>query len=366
MKMKKKNLLPGLTKEHSLQSTIAFVIGYGVLMYLVGLILWPYLSSIIFGAMLAGTFLPMHQFLKVKLKIPHRLGVFIVLLTVICAFVVPSVYLSIELTDEAISLFQHLKTSVTEETLEEVFFGDGYVPKVLGQTFEILNIKYNVSTLQKIILDSAKFTSSYLLETVNYWVGNLLDFLIQFVIMMVVIYGILAENLALKRFFLEISPLPSDEEDLVIEKFNQMNYVTLVGNGIGGVIQGVLAGAAFWWAGIDSIFLWTTTMAILAFIPMVGMSVVFIPTSIYLWVIGKPTEGLVVLAFCTFVAVVIEQWFKPKFVGNRVKINSVLVFLSIVGGMTVFGLLGIFYGPLIMSIFLTFVNLYHKRYGTEN
>jgi len=364
--MKKKKLLPGLSEDNSLQSTIAFALGYGVLFYLVGLIMWPYLSSIVFGAMLAGTFLPMHRYLKERLNVSHRLGVFLVLITIICAFIVPSVYLTIELTDEAVGLFQHLKTSVTEETLEEVFFGEGYLPKVLGQTFEILNIKYNVSALQKIILDSAKFTSSYLLETVNYWLGNILDFLIQFVIMMVVIYGILAENDSLKRFFLELSPLKSEEEDLVVEKFNQMNYVTLVGNGFGGVIQGGLAGAAFWWAGIDSIFLWTTTMAILAFIPMVGMSVVFIPASIYLWVIGKPTAGVVVLVFCTLVAVLVEQWFKPKFVGNRVKINSVLVFLSIVGGMTVFGLLGIFYGPLIMSIFLTFVNLYHERYGTEN
>ena len=150
-----------------------------------------------------------------------------------------------------------------------------------------------------------------------------------------------------------------------MEKFNQMNFVTLVGNGIGGLIQGTLAGMALWMAGIESIFLWTTAMVILAFIPMVGMSVIYVPAGIYLWFSGKITEAIAVLTFCTLVAFWVEQWFKPKFVGKRVAMHSVLVFLAILGGMTVFGFLGIFYGPLIMSIFLTFVDLYKKRYGHE-
>ena len=211
----------------------------------------------------------------------------------------------------------------------------------------------------------AKTTSTYLLDTVNSWVANLLSFMLQFVVMMVVIFGILSEGKKVKAFVLDISPLPRDEEELVFEKFNQMNFVTLVGNGIGGLIQGGLAGIAFWFAGIESVFLWTTSMVVLAFIPMVGMSVIYVPASIYLWFAGKTVGATVVLIFCSLVALVVEQWFKPKFVGKRVSIHSVLVFLAILGGMTVFGFLGIFYGPLIMSIFLTFVDLYKKRYSLE-
>ncbi|MDT8448190.1 MAG: AI-2E family transporter [bacterium] len=349
--------------SQSRQSTVGFIIGYAALFLLVGLIFWPYVNSIVFGAILAGTFYPLMTSFQIRFHIPHRLAVALVMVIIICAFIVPSVYLASELTDEAISLFQFLKTNVTEETLEETFFGDGYLPQMMAQAFEVLDIKYNVSTLQKIIIDSAKTTSSYLLETVNSWLANLVAFLIHFAIMMVVIYGILAEGERVKNFFLELSPLPRVEEDLVLEKFNQMNYVTLVGNGVGGLIQGALAGTSFWWAGIESIFLWTSLMVFLAFIPLVGMSVVYIPAGIYLFFSGKPVESLVVLVFCTAVAFAVEQWFKPKFVGNRVKIHSVLVFLSIIGGMTAFGFLGIFYGPLIMSIFLTFVDLYHRRYG---
>ncbi|OGH03205.1 MAG: hypothetical protein A2600_08390 [Candidatus Lambdaproteobacteria bacterium RIFOXYD1_FULL_56_27] len=353
-------------KQHSLQSNIAFVIGYGALFYLMALIFYPYLDSIVFGAILAGTFMPMHQYLKRRWKVPHRLAVVLVMLVIVCTFFAPMVYLALELTDEAVILFGEVKTNVTEETIEELFFGEGLLPKLLAQIFEVFNLKYNVSSLQSLILDWARNASSYLLDSINNWLGNLLGFLVNFMVMMVTLYGILAEGEAIKRFFVELSPLPADEEDLVIDKFNQMNYVTLVGNGIGGVIQGVAAGVIFWMAGIQSIFLWTATMIVLAFVPMVGMSVGFIPASLYLWMVGKQTEAVGVFLGCSLIAIAVEQGFKPRFVGGRVKIHSVLVFLSIIGGVTAFGALGIFYGPLVMSIFLTFVNLYHKRYGSEN
>ena len=181
--------------------------------------------------------------------------------------------------------------------------------------------------------------------------------------MMLMVYTFLVDGPEIKRFMLDLSHMPDDEEELVFEKFNQMNFVTLIGNGIGGLIQGVLAGIGFWFAGIESIMLWTTSMVFLAFIPLVGISIIYVPACLYLLIIGKIWGSVILFVYCTVISLIIENWFKPKFVGNRVKINSTLVFVSIIGGMSVFGIPGIFYGPLIASIFLTFVNLYHKRYN---
>ena len=104
-------------------------------------------------------------------------------------------------------------------------------------------------------------------------------------------------------------------------------------------------------------------MIVLAFIPLVGISIVYIPVCIYLLIIGNFVSAIVLLIYCTTVSLIVENWFKSIFVGNRAEIHSTLIFLSIVGGLVVFGIPGIFYGPLIISIFLTFVDLYHKRYN---
>ena len=183
--------------------------------------------------------------------------------------------------------------------------------------------------------------------------------------MILVIYALLAEGIPLKEFLLRLSPLPDDQEELIIEKFNQMNFVTLVCNGLGGLIQGVLAGIGFWIAGLNLVVLWTTIMMILAFIPLLGISIIYIPACIYLAIIGKTFEGIALFIYCSLLAFFTENWFKPIFIGKRIQIHSLFVLFSIIGGMTVFGLGGIFYGPVIAILFLTTVELYHKFYSTS-
>ena len=141
-----------------------------------------------------------------------------------------------------------------------------------------------------------------------------------------------------------------------------MNYVTIVCNGLGGIIQGVLAGIGFWIAGIPSIILWTVVMTFLAFIPLLGISIVYVPAVIYIFLKGKTAAAVILFIYCTAVALIVENWFKPRFIGQRIKINSLFVLFCIIGGMSYFGIPGIFYGPIIGIVFLTLVELYHAHY----
>ena len=346
-------------------SNFTFLMGYLVLFMLMGLLLWPYLHAVIFAGILTGAFHSTSHFLIKRLGMNTTTAAGIICVLIVTALFVPIVFLTKQLSSEAFTLYQQLKVNLTEEVLEDVFFGEGYIPRLLQDLFTILDMDYNVTTLQGLILDTAKSTSTYVFDTINGWISNIFVFLFQFLIMLVVVFSLISEGEAIKQFFLELSPLPNDEEELVIKKFNQMNYVSLVGNGLGGCIQGGLAVLGFWWVGIDSLLLWMTVMIILAFIPLVGISIIYVPACLYLYFNDRSVDALVLFSWCTFISLVVENWFKPRFVGDRVKINSTLVFLSIIGGLNVFGLVGIFYGPLIISIFLTFVNLYHKRYSED-
>ena len=148
--------------------------------------------------------------------------------------------------------------------------------------------------------------------------------------------------------------------DISFKKFNQMNYVTLVCNGLGGIIQG--AGILFWIAGIETVFLWTMIMSVLAFIPIIGMSFIFIPATIYLLIIGKWGWAIVIFVGCNVISLVVENVYKPKFIGKRLQIDSLLLLFGIIGGLSYFGALGIFYGPIIITMFLTFVQFGEERH----
>ncbi|MBF0288225.1 MAG: AI-2E family transporter [SAR324 cluster bacterium] len=348
-------------QEDPNHANAVFLFGYLVLIGLILLMAWPFLTSIIFALILAGVFHPLKTIFEDKTNSPAMASAGICLLIVVSIFV-PLVFLVSKLSQESYSLYQYLLADLTEERLQALIFQSEYGQTIINKIFDITGTQLNLTSLKELIIDAAKAGSSYLLETLNAWIANIFIFLLHFFIMLVVIFAVLANDKKIKRFLLDFSPLPDEEEEMMIEKFNQMNYVTLVGNGFGGLIQGMLAGAAFFLAGIESYMLWSTVMIILAFIPLLGISIIYIPACLYLLAIGEIGASIIVFIYCTAVSLIVENWFKPRFVGKRVKIDSTLVFLSIVGGMSVFGIAGIFYGPLIVSVFLTFVSLYHKKY----
>jgi predicted PurR-regulated permease PerM len=87
-----------------------------------------------------------------------------------------------------------------------------------------------------------------------------------------------------------------------------------------------------------------------------------IPTAIFLAVSGRMNEGIFLFTFYVVLSGSIEYVVKPKMVGTQVKMHTLLVFLSIIGGLSVYGILGIIYGPLIITAFLTLSDIYLKRY----
>ncbi|MCI5137979.1 MAG: AI-2E family transporter, partial [Candidatus Electrothrix sp. AR1] len=114
--------------------------------------------------------------------------------------------------------------------------------------------------------------------------------------------------------------------------------------------------------GIKSPVLWTGVMGILAFLPIFGIGLVLLPASALLLLNGSPGQAAATFIFYAVLSFSVEYLLKPKFVGNQVKMHTLLVFLAILGGMSVFGVLGIIYGPLIVTAFQTLSDIYLKEH----
>jgi len=114
--------------------------------------------------------------------------------------------------------------------------------------------------------------------------------------------------------------------------------------------------------GLPSPVLWGILMAIAAFLPLVGVAAVVVPATVYLWIDGRPLAAVLFLVFCMGQSFFFEYGLKPRLMGSSMRMNSLLVFVSLLGGIMGFGVPGIIYGPLIMTLFLTLVQLYQTRY----
>jgi predicted PurR-regulated permease PerM len=106
-------------------------------------------------------------------------------------------------------------------------------------------------------------------------------------------------------------------------------------------------------------------MAVFAFLPLVGVSIVAFPAALYLYVAGEHTTAFLFLGFCVLVALVMENVVKTKMLGAGARMHDLVVFLAVVGGIAVFGLFGLFLGPLIAASFVTLAELYLHAYRTR-
>ncbi|WP_031434281.1 AI-2E family transporter [Methylomarinum vadi] len=346
-------------------SGLYFAVVLLFLLYLLWMMIQPFLAAIIFASIITGSVYPFYKILLDKTKLTRQLAAIVICFLIIVVVFFPTIYLSFVLSKEAVTLYEDLVLPLSSESIKDFFMGNGHVARALQKLNTMLEVEVHFDNLINEIVSQVRNISALVIVTINNIVENIINFLFNFMIMILVIYALLTEGIPLKKFMLKLSPLPDDQEELIIEKFNQMNFVTLVCNGVGGLIQGILAGIGFWLAGINLVVLWTTIMIILAFIPLLGISIVYIPACIYLASKGQIVSSIMLFIYCSVVAFVTENWFKPIFIGNRIQINSLFVLFTIIGGMTVFGLGGIFYGPIIAILFLTMVDLYHKFYSSQ-
>ncbi len=342
---------------------IFFTILISLLIYLMYLIFKPMLGPIIFGCILAGSFISVHKFLQKKYKFSKGLSAFATCLLITIGLVIPLVYLIIQISSEAFNLYSVTKGFIESGKLEIFLTDDGFFARNLRKLLGYLNINPDTSEIATKLLEVSKNLSGSLIRLFNKIAGDLFGFFFDFAIAIMTTFTLFSQGDILKKYVIALSPLDTKEEELLIKTFNQMNYVSLVCNGIGGIIQGVLAGIAFLFLGIDSPFLWTAIMVILAFIPVLGISIITIPASMYLVIFEERTgAGIFLIVFSLGVAFIVENVFKPKFIGDRIKINSMFVLFTIIGGMAVFGIAGVFYGPLIGTLFLTTAKLFQDKY----
>ena len=193
-----------------------------------------------------------------------------------------------------------------------------------------------------------------------------MSFGLQFCILILVVYFLLIEIDRLLLFLVKLSPLPDDQDELLLIKFMEIAGAILVVNCVSGLFQGLLGGVFFSILGLKSPVLWGSVMAVFAFLPIFGIGFVLIPTTIILLVSGSVGQAVMTFVFYVILSFTVEYLLKPKFVGAHVKMHTLLVFLAILGGMSVFGVLGIIYGPLIVTGFLTLSDLYMNVYKTTD
>jgi predicted PurR-regulated permease PerM len=354
------------TETNSKKSFSPLVFRYFLLLFLVsflllGQLLWPFFAILILSFLLAGLFQPVYGFLNNRMKFSPQFSSLVTCGLIFFLVFVPLMFFVGALTGEVLGLYPLIKGKNLALLMQQLLEENATIGKV-KELLAGFGIELHPERITQTLSEFAKIVGLFLYNQASSWAGNVMHFVISFFMMIIVIFFLLIDHERFISYVLELSPLPDAQERQLFKRFEEIAKAVLVGNGICGLLQGALGGFVFAYLGLGSPILWGGIMAILAFLPIVGIGIVLVPAAFILFLKGKIGLAIFMLIFYAVLSFSVEYLLKPWMVGERVKMHTLLVFLSIIGGLSVYGILGIIYGPLIVTSFLSMADIYRKNY----
>lgn len=338
---------------------LVVLLGAGILLVL---LFWNYISAIILGLLIASAFFPLYTRLRNLMKGRNQPASLVMCLFITVILIVPVGGFVGTLSNEAYDLYRHSVTMVSISQLDQLIQGDSPWADRVRRAASVTGISLDVEALNRLASSIGTTVGLFLSRQIGALASNLLNMVIHFFLMILVIFYVFRDGARLRHYISELLPFPAAQQELVVSKFREMGRAVIFGNGVSAIIQGFLAGFGFFFSGLGSPFLWGTIAAFMAFLPLVGASIVFLPATAVLFIQGNTGTAVFFLLYNVSYSALIEYILKPRLIGKGMKMNPLLVFIGVLGGLKLFGILGVVYGPLIMTIFLTLAEIYRLEY----
>jgi predicted PurR-regulated permease PerM len=297
---------------------------------------WTFLSAIILAMVIVSVFYPI--FAKINALFRYRESLASLLLTIIIliTLIIPMSWFVGTLSNEAYEFYRKSSNQVSLSKIKDIVRDDPVWAERFKKINEMTGFEITPESIEDLATSVGKNIGLFLYDQVRSIASNLLNFLIQFFLMALTMYYLFKDGARLKRYFFELLPVPHDHLDKLTAKFHEMGRAIVLGNGLSGIVQGILGGLGFYFFGLESPFLWGTVISFMAFLPIIGASAVFIPTSILIFLHGQTGLALGFLIYNLSYSSIIEYLVKPKLIGQGMQMNALLVFIGIIGGMKVF------------------------------
>lgn len=304
---------------------------YVVALIVLFLIFKPYIAPLVLGGIIVIFLYPVNAWMQKKIKNKVWSST-IMLILVLLIILIPSVFLISSLAHEstkAYDSFLHINITEISDSINSA----------LGTNFNIEDALTKATTKG---LDYIADSSVDLLGTVT-------EFVIGVFIMFFFVYYGFKDGKKFETNILEMLPIRKLHREHVINETRRVLYGVMYGQFLVAMIQGILGGIGFWIFGLPNPVLWGFMMAVLAFLPVIGTPVIWLPASLIAISSGNITGGIGMLLFGGIVVTNIDNLIKPKIIGDNSGMHPLLVLIGIFGGLAVFGIIGFILGPIVVA-----------------
>ncbi len=326
-----------------------------------------YLLACFWSVLLALLFHPTYIKLKTRFKQRANLAAGITLFIIVLLVVIPAFFIGFMIITETIQFYQLIQSGEIDFK-EQVEIWQQRLP-MIKDWLEGMGIE--LEETKNSFWQSAMGISKNLAYSAVGFTQNIFIFLVQFFVMLYILFFFLKDGEELVRLLVKALPIGDKQEWKLIYRFTSVARATVKGSLVVAIVQGSMGGILFWAVGIPGAVIWAAIMTILSLLP-VGSGLIWGPAAIILILQGEIVRGIIILLVGAFVIGLVDNLLRPTLVGRDAKMPDYLILLTTLGGLTWFGISGFVIGPVIAAFFLacwqmlTEVYVFERRKNWRN
>ncbi len=317
----------------------------------------PFFYPIFWAAVTAAVFYPMYKKIFTWTKKREGLSAFLSVIVITFIILIPLFTLSALVVNESVGLYQKISES-----------GVFNSPQHVSSWLEGTPLAPYLDTIRTNWTEHAgKITqtiSSFLFNSLKSTAQVSAGVIIMTIVMLYTLYYFFKDGKRMLNRLGHISPIGSEYEDMLYDRFTSTVRSTLKSTIIIGGIQGLLGGILFWITGIEGVLIWSVIMVIVAILPAMGTPLILIPAAIIMFAMGNFWQSMVLFAG-TGVISIVDNILRPMLVGRDTQMHPLIIFFSTLGGILIFGVSGFVIGPVIAALHLSVLSIYDYYYKKQ-
>jgi predicted PurR-regulated permease PerM len=332
--------------------------------YLFYQLLAPFLQPILWAAIFVIIFYPLYDNLESWIRSSNMRSLIMTALVVVL-IIGPASYLAVALVQEAVAnvdLFRHMAESGRLDNFlnleNSAFF------KMIAKRLEPY-VDISQFDLKTIIGNAFRSVSKAALKETTNILTNAGRFLFSFGLMIFFMFFLFRDGDRLFAQIKSILPLKPENAEKTINHLKHVIEGTMYGGLVVALVQGIIGGLLFLIMGLPAAVFWGAVMAFTALIPILGPFLVYIPAGIILIIGGSVIKGILLISIGVGIVSQIDNFLRPMLVSGKTGMHTMLLFVSIMGGVNMFGLLGVVLGPFIAAVFVTMLEIYRFHLAEE-
>jgi predicted PurR-regulated permease PerM len=317
----------------------------------------PFLQPLAFATVIGIGFYPLHLGISRIVCGPNK-SALLTTLTVLLIIVLPAVLIASSAGGELIKAARYLNDRSTQEGGAVIYLGNAQqsVLRWLGKYVDVEALR-----LEDSLANLPSLTSKFLLAAGTGLAAGLAGFAGDAILTFLILFFVFRDGPATLESVTAMLPLSPEQAVRLLSGIRDSVVANLYGILAVGFAQGLLTGIACAVLHVPSAMLLGLAAAVCSLVPIVGTMLVWLPASIYLMVTGHLWKGVVLILWGTLVVGTVDNIIRPLVIGSKVELHPLLLLFSLLGGLQVFGFIGIFVGPVVISVIAALINILREE-----